>query len=605
MDALREKLAKAVENNNIFQSSMDNMLLWLTEARYASFKDELFSMIEEEKWEDLNDAFYQVIPFGTAGRRGPVGIGPNRMNEITIAEGAQGVADYVLARVKDRQPRVVIAYDVRLTSLQFAEKTAAVFAGNGFKTFLFEEFRATPELSFAVRHLNCDAGVVVSASHNPPQDNGFKAYGPDGGQVAPQMGRDIIECVKNVSDIKEMPIDQARSEGLVEMIGKDVDDAYYSAILNHSLTDQRDLKIAYSPIHGTGLINVGSVLDRAGFNEVNMVASQKEPDGHFPNVKDHIANPEVPTAMEEVINYGERIKADVAFASDPDADRLAIAAPLTFGGNGKMKILTGNQTGALLGHYVLEHTKRKGALRPDYRVYTTCVTSPMLPVIARDYGVNAMDNLLVGFKYVAEQIAHLDDPEDFLFGTEESIGYMKGPYTRDKDAAMAALLTCECAAALKAEGKTMWQGLFDLYRTYGYFAAIGKSVFLTGLEGKARMAAILDSLRNNPPETIANERVTAVIDRLNLTRTDLVTGETAPYDVPMGHKDNLIIWELNGDLKNRVAIRPSGTEPKIKFYYMLYSPSDTQEPFGSMMADTDQRMTALIKAVEEMALSRG
>ena len=584
---------------------MDNILLWLTEDRYAAFRDELVSMIEAGAWKELNDAFYQVIPFGTAGRRGPVGIGSNRMNEITIAEGAQGVADYVLARVKDRQPRVVIAYDVRLTSLRFAEKTAAVFAGNGFKTFLFEQYRATPELSFAVRHLHCDTGVVVSASHNPPQDNGFKAYGPDGGQVAPQMGRDIIECVKTVSEIKETPIEQARSEGLVEMIGKDVDDAYYAAILNNSLTDRRAVKIAYSPIHGTGLLNVGNVLQRAGFGDVNLVASQKEPDGHFPNVKNHIANPEIPSAMEEVVACGEKIRADVAFASDPDADRLAIAAPLTFDDDGAMKILTGNQTGALLGHYVLEYTRRKGALRPDHRVYTTCVTSPMLPVIARDYGVMATDTLLVGFKYIAEQISYMDDPDDFLFGTEESIGYMMGPYTRDKDAAMAALLTSECAAELKAQGKTMWQGLFDLYRKYGYFASIGKSVYLTGLEGKDRMAAILESLRNHPPETLADEKVTAVIDRLHLTRTDLTTGESAPYEAPLGHTDNLIIWELNGDLRNRVAIRPSGTEPKIKFYYMLYSPTDTEEPFGSVMASTDQRMNALIGTVEELALSRG
>ncbi len=595
-----QKVMDAKEAGKLLPEAAERILKWLTQERYSMFREELKQLIDSEAWEDLNDRFYQVIPFGTGGRRGPVGLGTNRMNLITIAEGAQGVADYFKKQVKDRKPRVVIAFDTRLTSKEFSNKVAEVFCGNGFETFLFEEFRATPELSFAIRHLGCDTGVVVSASHNPPTDNGFKAYGPDGGQVVPPMDGEIIECVESVEEILEMPLDEAQSKGLLHYIGKEVDEAYRNAVLAQSLSNNRNVTIAYSPIHGVGITSVLPVLDAAGFNDVHTVEEQMIPDGHFPNVKNHIPNPEVLSAMEKPIELGRNIGADIVIASDPDADRLAVAAPTQLGSK-DIRPLTGNQTGALLGWYVLEYTKRKGLLKQDHVVMTTCVTSPMLPAIARSFGVQVIDDLLVGFKYVAEQIRNLEDPDLFLFGTEESIGYMKGAYTRDKDAAVAALLVAELAAELKAQGKSLWDGLFDLYRQFGYFAAVGRSVFFEGLEGKQKMESIMAHLRSNPPAELAGMHISRIIDRLNLTDTNTITGEVKPYDAPGGHTNNLIILELNGDYRNRVAIRPSGTEPKIKFYYMLYS-APSENIFDTIKR-TDGHMKRLIEATESLALS--
>jgi len=602
MDHPLSAVTEAFHQGKLTAESRTNIELWMTAERYRAFRPEIAAMIDQGRWEALNDAFYQIIPFGTAGRRGPVGPGPNRINDITIAEGAQGVADYVREQVTHRQPRVVIAYDTRLTSVALSRKTAEVMAGNGLLTYLFDGPRATPELSFCLRHLGCDAGIVISASHNPPGDNGFKAYGSDGGQVPPPVGKAIIKKVTAVKDIQEMPFEQALDQGLINLVGREVDRAYYRAILEQSVSDRRDVRIAYSPIHGAGMTSVLPVLEGAGFTDIHLVEHQKEPDGHFPNVKNHIPNPEVPTAMEEVLKLGIRVGAQVSIASDPDADRLAVAAPLTLGSDPDYRILSGNQVGALLGAFVLDKTREQGQLRSEHRVMTTCVTSSMLPAIARSFGVTVLDDLLVGFKYVAEQIERLPDPELFLFGTEESIGYMKGPYTRDKDAAMAALLVCELAAELKARGMTLWQGLDDLYRRYGYFAAVGSSVFFEGMKGSQKMAAIMARLRHNPPLCLAGETITAVTDRMNLTRTDTSNGSTTPYDAPLGYTDNLLILTLNGDPSSRVAIRPSGTEPKIKFYYLLHQALAAQS-LELVRPVVDQRMKALVTAVEELALS--
>jgi len=416
------------------------------------------------------------------------------------------------------------------------------------------------------------------------------------------MDKEIIACVESVGDVNEMQLDAAICGERFKYIGEEVDDAYQKAVLRQSLSTERGVKIVYSPLHGAGTTSVLPVLKSAGFADINPVAEQMTPDGRFPAVKNSIPNPEVLTALEKPIELGTKIGADIVIASDPDADRLAVAAPVDFKTR-EIKPMTGNQVGALLGWYALEYTKRKGALTPEHTVFTTAVTSPMLSYIALDYNVSYVDDLLVGFKYIAEQIRQLDDPSLFLFGTEESIGYMKGSYTRDKDAAVAALLACELAAELKKEGKTLWDGLFDLYKKYGYFASLGRSVYLEGISGIERMNAIMDSLRGEPPKELAGFKVSRIIDRLHMSDTCIKTGEVAPYIAPGGHSNNLLIWWLDKDRRKTVAIRPSGTEPKIKFYYMLYA-DVAQADLAEVMKEIDERIAALAKETEEMALKR-
>ncbi|MCE9643119.1 MAG: phospho-sugar mutase [Candidatus Andersenbacteria bacterium] len=565
--------------NNLSQEAQKNVDIWLTDAKYAEYKPELEKLIADEDWKTLEDSFFMTIPFGTGGRRGKVGIGSNRMNKATIGESAQGLCDYVVAQLGEdaKKAGIVIAHDTRTTSREFAEYTASIITANGFTTYLFDSFRATPELSFAVRHLKAVAGIVISASHNPPQDNGFKAYWTDGAQIIQPHDKGIIDAVENVASLPDI---KNNLEG-VQIIGKEVDDAYIAAIAQESLSKSRSAIIAYSPLHGTGTMSAQKILEHVGFQNLTIVEEQATPDGSFPNLPNNIPNPEVPSASEMVTQYAERLHADIAITTDPDADRLGVVVQDT---DGIYKLLTGNQIAALAAYYVAS----KGA---KGFVVRTIVTTDMLDAISEDFGLNIYNNILVGFKYVAQLIREKQDEGDetFLIGGEESYGMLKGSYCRDKDAAVAALLLCELASELKDQGKTlMWQ-LNELYKKYGVFTETLANIQYPGADGFANMQRIMKQLREHPPTDIAGTPITAVVDREKFEGTE---------------KGNVLIFELSDDHHTRLTIRPSGTEPKIKIYTQLHAPVDaaiSDAKLGEVKTSELARANTLTEALTKLA----
>lgn len=544
---------------HLSQEAQKNIQAWLTEPKYAEYKEELEKLIAQEDWKTLEDSFFIVVPFGTGGRRGVVGIGSNRINRVTIGESAQGLVDYLFQQTGNaaKKSGVVIAHDTRTTSREFAEYVANIISANGFTTYLFDSFRATPELSFAVRHLNAAAGIVISASHNPPSDNGFKAYWNDGAQIIAPHDTGIMDAVRNVREIK------TTTTGDITIIGKEVDDAYITAIAQESMAPNRSAKIVYSPLHGTGITSAKKILEHTGFNDLTIVQEQATPDGTFPNLPNNIPNPEVESASQMVKEYAKRLSADIGITTDPDADRLGVVAPDT---NGNYILLTGNQIAALAAHYVAS----KGAKGFMVR---TIVTTDMLDAIAKDFGLTIYNHILIGFKYVAQLIREHQDngDETFVLGGEESYGLLKGSYCRDKDAAVAALLLCELTSELKDAGNTLLWQLDELYKKYGIFTETLTTIAYPGAEGFQNMQKIMKQLRVNPPKEVAGAPITNFIDRESFQGTE---------------KGDVLIFELSEDgaaatprqpavvSHNRLTIRPSGTEPKIKIYTQLYTPVD-------------------------------
>ena len=544
-------LDQAVADKKLSAAARQNIDQWLSGKKYAEYHDEITQLIEREEWQTLDDTFWQVIPFGTGGRRGTVGVGSNRINRVTMGESAQGFAEYVAQAIPNAKERgIVIACDTRLTSTEFSEYVATVFAANGFMVYLFESFRATPELSFAVRHLNTAAGVVVSASHNPASDNGFKAYWEDGGQIVPPHDTNIIDIASHVSEIKTTDYQAAVAEGQIKLIGTDVDQAYVKAVVNESLSPERDVSIVYSPLHGTGQASVLPVLKAAGYSNVNTVEAQMTPDGNFPHVANNIPNPELPETAAEAIALAKEQQADFALTTDPDADRLGVLARTDAG---EYDFLTGNQIAALIGYHVLSQLQKQGNLAPEQFLVKTIVTTDFIDAMATDFGVACENNILIGFKYVGELIKQREDDgtDTFVFGGEESHGILKGSYARDKDAAVAALLIAEQAAELKKQGKTLAWQLDELFRRYGIYWETLVSIFYEGAAGGTKMQTIMDGLRATPPTELGGLAVTSTIDRL---------------DEQHGMVGDVLIYNLSDDRQTRATIRPSGTEPKIKIY---------------------------------------
>lgn len=568
--------------NNLSQEAQKNIQAWLTEPKYTEYKEGLERLIAQEDWKTLEDNFFTIVPFGTGGRRGTVGIGSNRINRVTIGESAQGLVDYVHAQVGEaaKEQGIVIAHDTRITSREFAEYVAGIIAANGFRTYLFDSFRATPELSFAVRYLNAAAGVVISASHNPPSDNGFKAYWNDGGQIVPPHDAGIMDAVSNVTQIIATDFEKARMEGKIQIIGAEVDEAYIAAIAHESLSQSRSATIAYSPLHGTGVTSVQKVLEQAGFSNLTIVQEQATPDGAFPNLPNNIPNPEVETASEMVKEYAKDISADIGITTDPDADRLGVVAP---DGDGIYRLLTGNQIAALAAYYAAS----KGAKGFMVR---TIVTTDMLDAIAQDFGLTIYNHILIGFKYVAQLIREHQDNgnETFLLGGEESYGLLKGSYCRDKDAAVAALLLCELASELKDQGKTLLGELDELYKKYGIYTETLTTIAYPGAAGFQNMQNIMKSLRENPPKEVGGAPIVNFIDRDTYTGND---------------KGNVLIFALTEDNHNRLTIRPSGTEPKIKIYTQLYAPvenSISDEELQTKKASEQARAKQLTEAFQKL-----
>lgn len=571
------------------QEAYTNLQLWLTDPTYTDFREEILGMVNEDCWTDLEDAFYTTIPFGTGGRRGPRGAGPNRINRRTIAESAKGLADWVAAGGPEAARRgIVIAYDTRHGSREFAEVCAQALAATGVAGYLFDGVRTTPELSFAVRYLKTQAGIVVSASHNPPGDNGFKAYGADGGQLVPPDDAAVMDCVQAAAagSISLMDPGEAARQGLYHTVGAEIDGAYQEMLSKTLLGGSRDVRVVYTPLHGTGATTLMPAFERAGFRDVHVVEDQATFDGDFPNVADHIPNPEVPAALAQAKALAQRIDADIALGNDPDADRLGCVAKRTLDGRVEWTPLNGNQIGAILCYAVLKELSSQGRMPANALAVRTVVTSGLMDRIAGRYGVGCINDLLVGFKYVACVMNHLDDPRRFVFAMEESHGYLTTPEVHDKDGANAALLVAEITAGLKKQGHDLWWLLGQIYREFGYFTERLENYVRPGKAGQEEVITMLEQLRTHLPQEVAGLKVSEVVDRRSNTVTDLASGQTraaSPIRDPKTGAvieqlqlatDNLLVFHLDGDGVvdgGFMAVRPSGTEPKCKFYVSVHS----------------------------------
>lgn len=564
---------------------------WLTKQKYAEYRDELVAMIEGERWDALEDAFFKTLEFGTAGRRGTTGVGSNRINRVTIGESAQALCEYATQFDSSAATKgVVIAYDTRITSVELSRYTAQVCAANGYTVYLFEGYRSTPELSFAVRHLKTALGIVISASHNPPADNGFKAYWSDGGQIASPHDTGVLALAKNIDVIHEISFDEAISQGRIHMISNDVDSAYIDRVARESLGTDRDIRIAYSPLHGAGQTNVLPVLRKVGFADIVCVDEQMIPDGNFPSLPSGKPNPEEVEANDMVVRKMHESSADIAISNDPDADRVGVMVPSGV----DTKYLSGNQAAILAADYSLRRLREQGVLTPRHFIVKTIVTTDMLADIAAHYGVSCYGDLMIGFKYISQAInQHQEQGETFVIGCEESFGMLKGDYARDKDGASGALMLAECAADLKRSGKTLIDRLHELYSQHGLYRERLDTIVCPGASGHRAMQDIMDTLRTTPPLRIGGVEVHYMHDFLSATRKDLRTGDDAPLDV---QSSNMVMFDC-GDGRS-ILVRPSGTEPKIKLYIKWRK--DVSGDVASAIDDLDGELTNLATELHEI-----
>ena len=563
---------------------------WLANPYFdEATKEELKGISEDEN--EIKERFYMDLEFGTAGLRGIIGAGTNRMNIYVVRRATQGLANYI-AKVDKKAQGVAIAYDSRHMSPEFAEEAALCLAANGIKAYIFESLRPTPELSFAVRHLGCVAGINVTASHNPPEYNGYKVYWEDGAQITPPHDSGIMGEVKSISDwntVKTMDKAEAEKAGLFQVIGKEVDDAYMAELKKQVIhmdaieKEGKNLKIVYTPLHGTGNIPARRILKELGFENVYVVKEQELPDGDFPTVS--YPNPEAAEAFELGLKLAKEVDADLVLATDPDADRLGVRVKDK---NGEYHDLTGNMSGCLLANYELSQRKAvNGSLPEDGALIKTIVTTNLADAIAKGYGVNLIE-VLTGFKFIGQQILGFENSGkgSYLFGFEESYGCLIGTYARDKDAIVATMALCEAAAYYKTQGKTLWDAMIEMYEQFGYYKDAIQSVTMKGIEGLQKIQEIMNSLRQNPPAEFAGHKVTAVRDYKADMITDVATGAVKPTGLP---NSNVLYYELTDDAW--VCVRPSGTEPKVKFYYGVK---------GTSLTDADEKSDIMGKAVLDM-----
>ncbi|MBX7168576.1 MAG: phospho-sugar mutase [Pirellulales bacterium] len=585
----------AAQAGKLTASAVGNLKAWLTEPRYAEYAARVAELVAAARWRELDDAFWTVIPFGTGGRRGKMfPVGSNSINDRTMGESAQGLADYVLqVRPGPGEPSCAIAYDTRHRSRHFAELCAEVMAASGFKVWFLDGYRSTPELSFAVRHQGCSCGIMITASHNPPSDNAVKVYWNTGGQLLPPHDRGVIDRVMSVETIKRTPFEMARSAGQIVYCQEQVDRAYLAQLAAQALPGPRELKVLYSPMHGVGASSVVPALQAIGFKDVEVFGPHAAPDGDFPNVPGHVANPENPATFDAPIERAKAIGADVILSTDPDADRLGCAAPLVPGG--EWRTFTGNQIGALLTEYLLAARKMAGRLSPDQYLVKTLVTTELVRRIGDHYGVRTEGDLQVGFKYIGG-IMDQCGPEKFLLGIEESHGYLCGHYARDKDAAVAAVLLACLAAQVKAAGQTLHQKLESLFWQYGCHVEKLVTKTMPGAEGMQRMKALMELLRSKPPRELAGLKVRQVRDYENLV-VIRPEGGREPLEGPRG---DLVIFDLAAE-GNYVAVRPSGTEPKVKFYLFAYEPAEQIAQLDDTRAELAARLDAVYQALAEIA----
>ena len=566
-------MREAVRAGRLTREAGRNIRHWLVGRGYEPFRNELLGLIRASDFAELQRCFWEVVPFGTGGRRGPMAaLGSATINARTVGESACGLARYLQSLGTGADERIAIACDTRHRSEEFAKLTARVLAAQGFAPQIFRGHRATPALSFAVRHLGCVAGVMISASHNPPADNGVKVYWSNGGQVLPPHDVGILSAVARVEEIPLVDFDEALVKGRIAWIAPEVDEAYITAVCRESLSAERGLSVLYTPLHGVGETSVAKVLARAGFNGVEIYEPHREPNGAFPNVPQHLANPELPSVFEGPIGRAKETGADLILASDPDADRLGAAVRDE---RGEYVYLSGNRLGAILADFVLRSRSRRGLLTTSSYVVTTLVTSPLIRHISEAYGVRVIDDLLVGFKYIAQTIDR-EGPAGHVFACEESLGYLAGDYIRDKDAAVGALLLCECAAELRREGKTLLDHLDEIHRAHGYVAERQRSVTRHGAEGQAEIRELMQRLREAPPKELAGLALTEAAD-YGRHEVRTLPANTRDRDLPEPRSDLVFLHARTSEFMLSLGLRPSGTEPKAKSYLFVRGPFERRQ----------------------------
>ncbi len=582
------QLDAAAKNQQLSPGAVTNLRAWLSEPRYREYAPQVVEHMQAGRWKDLDDVFWTVIPFGTGGRRGKMyPIGSNAINDRTIGESAQGLADYVKGVLPGGSLSCAIAYDTRHQSRHFAELCSEIMTAAGFKVFFLDGYRSTPELSFAVRMHKCSCGIMVTASHNPPSDNAVKAYWSTGGQLLPPHDQGVIDRVMSCNTIERLPFAEGVAAGKIVLCQQETDAAYIANVAAQAWPGPRQLKIVYSPLHGVGAIAVLPALAADGFKDVELFGPHAQPDGDFPNVPGHVSNPENPRVFDIIIERARQTGADLVLASDPDCDRIGLAAPLLPQAGSDWATMTGNQIAALLAEYLLERRQAAGRLAPQGYVVKTLVTTEMVRRIADAYGVRTLGDLQVGFKYIGGTMDEAG-PENFIFGCEESHGYLVGSYARDKDAAVAAMLLAELAAQVKAAGQTLHQKLDALYWQYGCHAERQVSIAMPGSEGMARIEALMALLRKEPPQQLAGLRVRRVRDYLNLRELTPGTAWTAFA----GPKGDMVMIDLDAP-GTYVAVRPSGTEPKVKFYMFDFEPAEQIHDLAAVKQQLSDRLDRL------------
>jgi len=563
-----------------------NVKIWL-EGNYDDATKDAIKKLQTENPTELEDSYYRSLEFGTGGLRGIMGVGTNRMNKYTVGMATQGFSNYLKKVFGSEEIKVAIAHDSRNNSRFFAETVANVFAANGIKVFLFDALRPTPELSFAIRHLGCKGGVVCTASHNPKEYNGYKAYWDDGGQLVPPHDKNVIkevEAIQSVDDVK-----WNGGEANITILGKELDDAYISMVKGLSvypdvIAAQHDLKIVYTPIHGTGIMLVPKTLAAFGFTNVNVVEAQATPDGNFPTVA--YPNPEERETMSIGLAQAKATDADILCGTDPDADRVGVGVK---NHKGEWVLMNGNQTAVLAIAYMLEARKAKGIAQPNDMVVTTIVTTEMVNVLAEKNNV-ACYNVLTGFKWIAEKIKELQGVKNYVIGGEESFGLMIGDQVRDKDAVSSVALMCEMAAYEKAKGRTLFDKLIDLYIEYGFYLENLISITKKGMNGQKEIADMMEGYRVNPPATINGSKVVTLLDYGLSVGKNLLTGETYNIELP---KSNVLQFITEDGSK--ISARPSGTEPKIKFYFSVNTKLEKREDFDAKNAELEAKIAAIIE----------
>ena len=549
-------------------------------------KSELKSLEGNE--DEIFDRFYRELEFGTGGLRGVIGAGTNRMNFYTVGKATQGLANFINKQGAAAKG-VAIAFDSRRMSPEFADTAACVLAANGIKAYIFDSLRPTPELSFALRTLGCTAGIVVTASHNPPEYNGYKVYWEDGAQITAPKDAQIIgevNAIKDYAEIKKMTTEEAKAAGLYEVIGKEIDDKYMEALKKLVLHPEAikqmasSLKIVYTPLHGTGNVPVRRVLKELGFEQVTVVPEQELPDGNFPTVS--YPNPEDKKAFALALDLAKKVDADLVLATDPDADRLGVYAKDTK--TGEYKVFTGNMSGMLICEYEMSQKKTLGILPDNGALVTTIVSSNMAQAVAKEYGMKFIE-CLTGFKYIGEQIKFFEQTgsNEYVFGFEESYGCLVGTHARDKDAVVAVMALCEAAAYYKTQGITLWDQMLNIYNKYGYYKEDLFTMTFKGADGAKKMQDMMDAYRKNTPKQVGAYKVLRLRDYKNDVITDLATGETTPTGLP---KSNVLYFELENDAW--FCVRPSGTEPKIKFYAGIK---------GTSLEDSAKKLDDLMEAI--------